>query len=228
MSNVDRVIQVVEQGLYKKLPTDDYHPRKLELRKRMAYYKVPGFSIAVIEAGELVWSKGYGIMEAGGVEAVTLETIFQAASMSKPVSAMVALHLVEHLADPPATIRQVARILSDEGLFLFATPNPVYALRPLKRPDVTPDAISKAPTHISVHPPETWQHWAEEAGFRVLRAFGDGLWDVPYLPLIPKPVQFAMFGWPSLVQVLTRGTLVPVGLGVNLVVIARKVRTYSK
>jgi SAM-dependent methyltransferase len=135
---------------------------------------------------------------------------------------VVALHLAEHLPDPAAAIRQVARILSDGGLFLFATPNPVYALRPLKRPGITPDAISKDPTHISVHPPDVWRGWAEEAGLRVLRAFGDGLWDVPYLPLIPAPLQFALFGWPSLIQVLTRGTFVPVSLGVNLVIIARK------
>jgi len=135
---------------------------------------------------------------------------------------VVALHLVEHLADPAAAIREVARVLSDGGLFLFATPNPVYALRPLKRPDETPDAISKDPTHISVHPPDAWRGWTEGAGLRVLRAFGDGLWDVPYLPLLPKAVQFALFGWPSLIQVLTCGTFMPVSLGVNLVVLARK------
>lgn len=56
----------------------------------------------------------------------------------------------------------------------------------------------------------------------MLRAFGDGLWDVPYLPLLPKAVQFALFGWPSLIQVLTCGTFMPVSLGVNLVVLARK------
>jgi SAM-dependent methyltransferase len=135
---------------------------------------------------------------------------------------VVALHLVEHLVDPPGSIRHVHRILTGGGLFLFATPNPVYALRPLKKPDVTPDAIAKDPTHINVHPPETWRRWAEESGFRVVRQFGDGLWDVPYLPLIPTSIQFALFGLPSLAQVVTGGTLVPVSLGVNLIAIARK------
>ena len=135
---------------------------------------------------------------------------------------VVALHLVEHLADPQDALRQAGRILRPGGLLLFATPNPVYALRKLKHPDITPDAISKDPTHIAVSPPHTWREWTEAAGLRVLRAFCDGLWDVPYLPLIPNVVQFAMFGWPSLLQVLTRGTFVPVSLGVNLVMIARK------
>lgn len=135
---------------------------------------------------------------------------------------VVALHLVEHLVDPQNSIRQVSRMLTDGGLFLFATPNPGYALRPLKKPDETPDAIAKDPTHINVHPPETWRGWAEESGFEVLRQFGDGLWDVPYLPVIPASIQFGIFGLPSLVQVLTGGTLIPVSLGVNLITIARK------
>ena len=135
---------------------------------------------------------------------------------------VVALHLVEHLVDPVAAIRHVARLLTPGGLFLFATPNPDYALRPLKNPDEVPDAIAKDPTHINVHPPATWRGWAEGAGLRVLRQFGDGLWDVPYLPLIPKPIQFGLFGWPSLVQVLTGTTLIPISLGVNTITITRK------
>jgi 2-polyprenyl-3-methyl-5-hydroxy-6-metoxy-1,4-benzoquinol methylase len=135
---------------------------------------------------------------------------------------VVALHLVEHLVDPAACLRQINRILTDDGLLLFATPNPVYALRPLKKPEITPDAISKDPTHINVQPPDTWRTWSEESGFRVLKQFGDGLWDVPYLPVIPKSIQFAMFGFPSLIQVLTGTMLIPTALGVNLITVARK------
>lgn len=136
--------------------------------------------------------------------------------------AIVALHLVEHLVDPARALRHMARMLAPGGLLLFATPNPGYALRPLKRPDETPDAISKDPTHINVQPPGVWRQWSEAAGLRVLRQFGDGLWDVPYLPLIPRSVQFGLFGWPSLVQVITGSTLMPVSLGVNTITVTRK------
>ena len=141
---------------------------------------------------------------------------------SASFDAIVALHLVEHLVQPAEALRHMHRMLVPGGLLLFATPNPGYALRPLKRPDETPDAISKDPTHINVQPPGTWRTWAQSAGFRVLRQFGDGLWDVPYLPLIPRPVQFALFGWPSLLQVLTGTTFIPVSLGVNTIILARK------
>lgn len=138
---------------------------------------------------------------------------------------VVALHLVEHLVDPQACLRHVNRILVDGGLFLFATPNPVYALRPLKHPERTPDAIAKDPTHINVQPPPVWRRWSEQSGFRVLRHFGDGLWDVPYLPVIPAPLQFAFFGLPSLAQVLSGAALIPLALGVNQIIIARKERS---
>lgn len=52
--------------------------------------------------------------------------------------------------------------------------------------------------------------------------FSDGLWDVPYAPLLPKPLQFALFGLPALLQALTRTTLNPLDWGVNQIIIARK------
>jgi 2-polyprenyl-3-methyl-5-hydroxy-6-metoxy-1,4-benzoquinol methylase len=134
---------------------------------------------------------------------------------------VIALHLVEHLPDPANTIRQVNRILREGGLWLFATPNPGYRLRRFKDP--TTDAIGKDPTHINVHPPTQWRAWCEASGFKLLCHFGDGLWDVPYLPGLPTKVQFGLFGLPALFQVMTRTTWTPLGLGVNQIGIARKV-----
>ncbi|MFW5692168.1 MAG: class I SAM-dependent methyltransferase [Chloroflexota bacterium] len=139
--------------------------------------------------------------------------------------AVVALHLVEHLPDPPATIRSVNRLLQPGGLWLFATPHPEYALRRFK--DHETDAIGKDQTHINVQRPEVWRDWCEQNGFAVLKQFGDGLWDVPYLPLIPNALQFALFGFPALLQVVTRTTYIPLALGVNQINIALKVRNVT-
>lgn len=135
-------------------------------------------------------------------------------------SAVVALHLVEHLSDPADTIRQVYRILRPGGLFFYATPNPGYSLRRFKDPAT--DAIGKDPTHINVQPPAQWRAWTEASGFKVLRHFGDGLWDVPYFPVIPKAVQFGLLGIPALFQVFTRTTFTPLSMGVNQVMVTRK------
>ncbi|MBC7810735.1 MAG: class I SAM-dependent methyltransferase, partial [Burkholderiales bacterium] len=135
-------------------------------------------------------------------------------------SAVIALHLVEHLPNPENTIRQVQRILKPGGLWLFATPNPDYGMRRYK--DRDNDAIGKDKTHINVHPPHVWRTWCEFSGFKMLKHFGDGLWDVPYLPVIPKVIQFGMFGLPALAQVFTRTTFTPLNMGVNQIGIARK------
>jgi len=61
----------------------------------MRFYRVPGMSLAVVNDGRIEWAKGYGVLCAGRSEPVTPETRFQAASVSKPVSSLGALALVE-------------------------------------------------------------------------------------------------------------------------------------
>ncbi|KAA3613376.1 MAG: class A beta-lactamase-related serine hydrolase [Calditrichaeota bacterium] len=60
----------------------------------MEIHDVPGVSIAVIQNGQIDWVKGYGVREYGKPEPVDSTTLFQAASISKPVSAVVALQMV--------------------------------------------------------------------------------------------------------------------------------------
>ena len=64
------------------------------LARRMAELHVPGVSIAVIHNGVIEWARGYGVAEVGG-KPVTADTLFQAGSISKPLAAMAALHLVQ-------------------------------------------------------------------------------------------------------------------------------------
>lgn len=64
------------------------------LAQRMTELHVPGVSIAVLHHGRIEWARGYGVRQAGG-DAVTPETLFQAGSISKPLAAMGALHLVQ-------------------------------------------------------------------------------------------------------------------------------------
>jgi CubicO group peptidase (beta-lactamase class C family) len=65
------------------------------LAEQMEFYNVPGVSIAVINDGKIEWAKGYGIREAGTDSPVDVNTLFQAASISKPVSALGVLHWVQ-------------------------------------------------------------------------------------------------------------------------------------
>ena len=65
------------------------------LAERMAELGVPGVSIAVLVDGEIAWAKGYGVADAASGRPVTPNTLFQAASISKPVAALAALRLAE-------------------------------------------------------------------------------------------------------------------------------------
>jgi CubicO group peptidase (beta-lactamase class C family) len=67
----------------------------MRLADRMAYYRVPGVGIAVINNGALEWARGYGVTAAHETRPVTTDTLFQAASISKPLTAMAALALVQ-------------------------------------------------------------------------------------------------------------------------------------
>ena len=95
MTELEQAVQAIEHGLVNPRDEEDHPGRKMELNQRMAYYKVPGISIAFVYQEKLAWARGFGVLEAGSEKPVTTETIFQAASISKAFTAMIALHLVE-------------------------------------------------------------------------------------------------------------------------------------
>jgi len=96
MTNLEGAVEAIEEGLLTANYIQGTPQERFNLRERMAYYRVPGFSIVLIDQDQIAWAKGYGVIEAGGDEPVTDETIFQAASISKPLTAMIALSLVEN------------------------------------------------------------------------------------------------------------------------------------
>ena len=92
-SSIGRRIQRIERGLLSTYGDPPW--KRMELAERMAYYNVPGVSIAVINDFQVEWIKGYGVLEAGKSEPVTPDTLFQAASIAKVVVAVAALNYVE-------------------------------------------------------------------------------------------------------------------------------------
>jgi CubicO group peptidase (beta-lactamase class C family) len=64
------------------------------LAQTMAELHVPGLSVAYIHDGKVLWAHAWGVVQLSGAP-VTPETRFQAASISKPVTALAVLQLVE-------------------------------------------------------------------------------------------------------------------------------------
>ncbi len=65
------------------------------LEELMEEFGVPGVSVAVIHDFAIHWAKAYGVADVETGAPVDVETMFQAASISKPVSAMAALKAVQ-------------------------------------------------------------------------------------------------------------------------------------
>jgi CubicO group peptidase (beta-lactamase class C family) len=67
----------------------------LTLQQVMARFRTPGVSVAVIRDFEIHWAKGYGVADVETGAPVDANTLFQAASISKPVAAMAVMRAVQ-------------------------------------------------------------------------------------------------------------------------------------
>ncbi len=63
--------------------------------RALAEHNVPGLSIVLVRASELVWQRGFGLADVASGMPVDPGTIFEAQSMSKPVFAYAVLKLCE-------------------------------------------------------------------------------------------------------------------------------------
>jgi len=91
---LEQRIQHIQNAILPPVITKGEPPATTKLADRMAALHVPGVSIAVIHDGKIEWARGFGVTRVGG-PAVSPDTLFQAASISKPVTAMAVLHLAE-------------------------------------------------------------------------------------------------------------------------------------
>lgn len=55
---------------------------------------VPGIAVAIVHADEAIYVKGFGIREVGKSDSITPDTVFQLASVSKPITSTILARLV--------------------------------------------------------------------------------------------------------------------------------------
>lgn len=91
-----------------------------ELPRLMRIAGVPGVAIAVVDRGKLAWSRGFGVKNVLTRDPVHDDTLFEAASMTKPVFAYVAMQLVDDkrldLDRPLVAYRRPANLGDDPQL----------------------------------------------------------------------------------------------------------------
>jgi CubicO group peptidase (beta-lactamase class C family) len=89
------LINKVENNLLQGVIIEGDSVPRFNIEERMKYHKVPGLSIALVDGGKIQWAKGYGTICFDTTRKIDENTMFQAASISKPVAALLALKLVE-------------------------------------------------------------------------------------------------------------------------------------
>jgi CubicO group peptidase (beta-lactamase class C family) len=88
-------IAAIENGLSPAVVIVGRPQPSSNLLERMRETKTPGVSIAFFENGRIVWTRTYGEADVASGRPVTPDTLFQAGSISKSVTAVGALGLVQ-------------------------------------------------------------------------------------------------------------------------------------
>jgi len=112
-----------------------------QIPQLMAALAVPGVSIAIIKDGALAWRRGFGVKDAASRQPVDTDTIFEAASMSKPVFAYAVMKLCE------------------KGVIALDTPLTEYAPEPFLSGDARLNRITAR--HVLSHT-TGFQNWRSD------------------------------------------------------------------
>lgn len=74
---------------------DKYESLNAEISRILKQTKVVGVSVAIIDNYKVTWAKGFGLKQIGSKDSITTETLFQAASITKAVTAMAVMRKVQ-------------------------------------------------------------------------------------------------------------------------------------
>lgn len=85
---------------------------------RMNVAGIPGLSIALVRSGRVIWAEGFGVTDTSDPAPVRADTVFETASLSKPVFALAYLKLAHQsdldLDEPLASSFTYERLSHDE------------------------------------------------------------------------------------------------------------------
>ena len=84
----------LDDGLVPSIIFKGETPQRTPVMARMAQLRIPGASVAFIHDGGIEWTLEFGVARKGGT-LVTPDTVFQAASVSKLLTALLVMRLVE-------------------------------------------------------------------------------------------------------------------------------------
>ena len=156
---------------------------------------IPGMSIALIRDGEVVWSRGFGIKNTKTGEPVKDDTVFEAASLTKPFFAFLAMKFVEDgkldLDKPLVTYAPedyivqnfIRHPLNKEG-FRYDLFKKITARMVLSHSSGLPHGESRMPLPIFFEPGERYRYSAD--GYEYLQRIVEHLAGEPLHEIMRK------------------------------------------
>ncbi len=88
-------IDAIESTLIPAIQRLGHEGKPQSIAQRMQHHHVPGISVAVVKDGEIRWAKAYGVADSTTGAPANDETLFQAASISKPMASLGTMALAE-------------------------------------------------------------------------------------------------------------------------------------
>lgn len=73
---------------------DRFSPVQQRIEQLRQEHGIPGASVAVIEDGKIAWARGFGVADSASGRAVTADTLFQAQSITKTLTALATVKLL--------------------------------------------------------------------------------------------------------------------------------------
>lgn len=182
-------------------PTTQRAPDAIDsvVTTQMARREIVGLSLAIIDDGRVVETRAYGTITRGGTDRVTPSTLFQAGSISKPVSALAALQLVDQgtlslddnvndklrawrVPDNPFTQQEpvtLRRLLSHTaGLTVHGFPGYAVGAAVPSVPDVLDGRGNTGAVRVNVLPGSIWRY--SGGGYTVMQQLVVDVSGVPF------------------------------------------------
>jgi len=158
---------------------------------------IPGMSIALIKDGEVIWSRGLGIKNTKTGKPVKDDTVFEAASLTKPFFAFLAMKFVEDgkldldrplisYAPEDDIVKNFIRHPPDKEGFRYDLFKKITARMVLSHSSGLPHGESRMPLPILFEPGERYKYSAE--GYEYLQLVVERLAGEPLHEIMRKKV----------------------------------------
>lgn len=203
---LDAEAKALAKGLVPAWTGSEVKPQALA--KRMQALQVPGVSLALIRGGRIVLARGWGLADMATCAPVTADTLFQAGSVSKVVTATLAMQAVsagKHPLDADinwalarwqlpvnkaypkdrVTLRHLLSHtagVSDPDSTGYAPGQPLPSLQAI----LTGKGVKGQPVRVTGKPGGAWEY--SNGGYLVVQAALEDMYGEPFAALAEKQV----------------------------------------